>query len=156
MALRRAGTRTIALHVYAGESTGRLLLRVARELRTRIDREAGRIGLTMQQAELLVWCHRRGEVSPRALTGLIGTDEAGISRLIGRLHAKGLVARRPSGTDGRSRIVALTAAGRALIPRVARRSAAAQRRVFIGLSGAELAQLDRALRRVATNLRGRE
>ncbi|MET9019147.1 MarR family winged helix-turn-helix transcriptional regulator [Actinopolymorpha sp. NPDC004070] len=92
-----------------------LIVRLARELRTALDQRFAPFGLTSQQAGLLVHVFT-GQSSPRRLADLLGTDTAGITRLVDRLAAKELVRRAPDPADRRAVVVELTAAGRSLIP----------------------------------------
>jgi DNA-binding MarR family transcriptional regulator len=135
-------------------SVGRLLLGVAREMRTLFDRDLLPLGITSQQAELMYWTYRAGEIGPNQLTRLLTTDNAGVTRLIDRLEAKRLVATRADPYDRRAVRVALTGAGRALIPRVRRVAEAQKRRLFAGFSAADEARLRQLLGRVLANARG--
>jgi DNA-binding MarR family transcriptional regulator len=137
----------------AQHRVGRLLIQVARELRTFVDRQVEPLGLTMQQAELLVWTHRHRAVSPTQLTELLLTDDAGVSRLVDRLEAKGLMTRRLGARDRRSRALQLTSSGRALAKRLTRFAARGNERLLAGLSAQEAAQLRRLLLRLSDNLR---
>jgi DNA-binding MarR family transcriptional regulator len=57
--------------------------------------------------------------SPGAIADRIGMTRGGITRLIDRLLAKGLVTRHESSGDRRYQEIALTAAGRRLVPSLA-------------------------------------
>lgn len=140
----------------ASTGVGRLLLRVARELRRAADRQLEPLGLTMQQAELLRGAGARGGISPGQLTSLLLTDEAGVSRLVDRLERKGLVRRRANDRDRRSRTLELTPAGRALVGRMLRSRARANRSLRVGISDAELAQLGSTLHRLLENMQKME
>ncbi|HEY3127200.1 MAG TPA: MarR family transcriptional regulator [Candidatus Limnocylindria bacterium] len=132
---------------------GRLLIGVARELRTVVDRQVQPLGLTMQQAELIVWTHRQRGATPTQLTELLLTDDAGVSRLVDRLEAKGLITRRVHGRDRRSRELRLTPPGRALATRLMRFAARGNEKLLAGLSPEETSELRRLLLRVSDNLR---
>ncbi|HLH47978.1 MAG TPA: MarR family winged helix-turn-helix transcriptional regulator [Roseiarcus sp.] len=56
-----------------------------------------------------------GALRPLELESRLLLAQHNISRLIDRLEAKGYVERRPYAADGRGQLVAITAAGRALI-----------------------------------------
>jgi DNA-binding MarR family transcriptional regulator len=137
----------------ANTRVGRLLLRVARELRRAADRQLEPLGLTMQQAELLMGAGAHGATSPGQLTSLLLTDEAGVSRLVDRLERKRLVRRRANDRDRRSRTLALTPAGRALVSTILRSRARANRSLRVGISDAELVQLGSTLLRLLENMR---
>ena len=154
MAVQRKTAAEPARLVEPQQRVGRLLIGVARELRTVVDRQVQPLGLTMQQAELLVWTHRQRSTSPTQLTELLLTDDAGISRLIDRLEAKGLIIRRVHGRDRRSRELQLTRSGDALAARLMRFAARGNEKLLAGLSPQETAQLRRLLLRLSDNLRG--
>src|SRR5712692_4273720 len=126
---------------------------VARELRTFVDRQVQPLGLTMQQAELLVWTHRQRGATPTQLTELLLTDDAGVSRLVDRLEAKGHITRTIHEQDRRSRELRLTPSGNALATRLMRFTARGNEKILAGLSPQERAQLRRLLLRVSVNLR---
>jgi len=59
------------------------------------------------------------DLSPSMLADRIGMTRGAISKLAERLIAKGLIDRHSSSEDRRYQALALTAAGRALVPRLA-------------------------------------
>jgi DNA-binding MarR family transcriptional regulator len=130
---------------------GHLVMRVARDLRTLADRNLEPLGLTMQQAELLMAIYLRAEVPARHHATLLLTDEAGVSRLVDRLEGKGLVRRRP-GRDRRSLSLEVTAAGRRVIASMRRRRELANRRLRAGLTDEEVEAARRVLTRVLENI----
>lgn len=93
------------------------ILQLARELRTAMDQRFEPLGLTSQQAGVLIHVVT-GVTSPRRLSELLGTDSAGTTRLLDRLEAKGLVRRGRDVADRRAVSVSLTTAGRALVPQL--------------------------------------
>ena len=92
-----------------------LVVRLARELRTALDQAFAPWQLTSQQAGVLVHVYG-GQDSPTELARLLGTDAAGMTRMIDRLESKGLLERRDHPGDRRAKVVALTRAGRRLVP----------------------------------------
>jgi len=92
-----------------------VVVRLARDIRTALDQQFGVFGLTSQQAAVLIHVHL-GQSTPRRIADLVGTDTAGMTRLLDRLEAKGLLRRHPDGGDRRAVVVALTDDGSALIP----------------------------------------
>lgn len=94
-----------------------LVLRLARELRTALDQAFAQWDLTSQQAGLLVHVYA-GESSPKELAALLGTDTAGMTRMVDRLERKRLVRRTSDPADRRAILVELTSDGRALVPRL--------------------------------------
>lgn len=91
------------------------ILRLARDLRTALDQRCAPLGLTSQQAGLLIYVFA-GLTSGRQLAEALGTDSAGVTRLLDRLEAKGYLERSPDRSDRRANAIALTEAGRDLIP----------------------------------------
>lgn len=94
-----------------------LLLRLARDLRTTLDQRFAHEGLTSQQAGLMVHVFT-GVTSPTALADALGTDSAGITRMIDRLTTKGLLERAPDFHDRRAVSIKLTSAGAQLVKRL--------------------------------------
>jgi len=137
----------------AAERVGRALLLVAQDLRTVVDRELDSVGVTMQQAEVLVWIHVHGATSPNLLAPALGIDAPGMTRLVDRLEAKRYVARQRVESDGRSIQIALTPSGHRLAPRVLHVAEDLQRRLFGDLSEAEIRSLKHALSHLRSQLR---
>ncbi|WUJ67697.1 MarR family transcriptional regulator [Kribbella soli] len=94
-----------------------LVTQVARGVRTALDQRFGELGLTSQQAGVLLHVSG-GTTSPRKLADLLGTDTAGMTRLVDRLVEKGYLDRLPAADDRRTITVALTSAGRELVPAI--------------------------------------
>ena len=90
------------------------LLRLARDLRTALDQAFAPTGLTSQQAGLLIHVYT-GVTSPKAAGELLGTDSAGMTRMVDRLAAKGLLERIADTGDRRAIALRLTPAGRKLV-----------------------------------------
>jgi DNA-binding MarR family transcriptional regulator len=133
------------------QRVGRLVIRVARELRTFVDRRVEPLRLTMQP-ELLVWTYRQHGTSATQLTDLLLTDDAGVSRLA-RLEAKGLMTRRIGVRDRRARALQLTPTGRALAKRLLRFAGRGNEMLLAGLSPGDRAELRRLLLHISGNLR---
>jgi DNA-binding MarR family transcriptional regulator len=133
--------------------SGRLVQQVARELSTALDRQLAPFDLTAQQAALLLRAARQ-ETSPSQLKALLGTDTAGMTRLLDRLEAKGLLKRRRHPDDRRSIVIELTDETRALIPRVAPIFKRVNGQLLAGFTEPEVAQLTTTLQRMLDNLRG--
>jgi DNA-binding MarR family transcriptional regulator len=130
-----------------------LLFQIMREMRGAIGRRAAEFDITPQQAFLLVRTLRRPEASPTELGAEVGTDNAGITRLVDRLEAKGLVARRNHPGDRRSIVIELTQSGQELAPSLAPIFAGVERQLIADLSNEEVSHLKALLRRLLANLR---
>jgi DNA-binding MarR family transcriptional regulator len=101
----------------AGVQVSAAVLRLARELRTALDQRFAPLGLTSQQAGLLIHVFT-GQAAVKGLAELLGTDSAGMTRLLDRLEVKGYLVRSPDRSDRRAILVELTDAGLKLIPQL--------------------------------------
>ncbi len=130
---------------------GSLLQQVARDVTTLLDRRLAAFGVTTQQAALL---HNAssGAISPRQLMDAVGTDTAGLTKLLDRLEAKGLLARRPNPDDRRSVLVEPTERGVALVPELMPVFGEVTAQLFAGFSDREVATLSAFLGRMLGNL----
>ncbi|MGA9587201.1 MAG: MarR family transcriptional regulator [Terracidiphilus sp.] len=81
------------------------------------------------------------ETSPGVLAEQIGMTRGGVSKLVDRLVGKGLVTRRERMDDRRFQSVALTAAGRRLLPQLAAMADENDEEFFHPLSAKERAAL---------------
>jgi DNA-binding MarR family transcriptional regulator len=130
---------------------GSLLHQVVRAITTELDRRFASLGVTTQQAALLLNACS-GEASPSQLMDAVGTDTAGMTKLLDRLEAKGLVKRRPNPGDRRSVLVEPTDQGQALVPQLTPVFGEVARQAFEGFSDDEAAKLTFLLKRIAANL----
>ena len=137
-------------HYAALTATG-LVHQVSRELTTALERRLAPHDITTQQAALLINA-ARGETSPKRLTSLLGTDTAGMTRLLDRLEAKGLVRRRSDSGDRRAIIIDVTPEGRALVPAVAPAFGGVAQHLLTGFSPEDVRQLTALLRRMLASL----
>jgi len=133
-----------------------LLFQVARALRTDLEREVGQTGITSQQAGLLLSAWRHRGISPGQLAAPLGTDTAGMTRLLDRLQAKGLVFRRSSSSDRRLVVIELTEAGSALVPQLTPVFQQVNARLLDGLADEDVRRLEQLLRRLRDNLMSAE
>jgi DNA-binding MarR family transcriptional regulator len=123
---------------------------IARELRTALDRRMAPYGLTYQQASLLVRCVRSQGASLNELVPHLGTDNAGVSRLVDRLEAADLV-RRTRGADRRALALQVTEAGIALVPKLEEVLGVLNRELTAGLSSEEVAAAGELLGKISRN-----
>lgn len=129
-----------------------LVFQLARHLATSMDRRMAPFNVTGQQAALLLRCSVSPDATPSRLAPWLGTDNAGITRLLDRLEAKGLIERRMNPADRRAIVVQPTAAGQALVPQLvpAFREVIAQ--LLDGFATDELPMLESLLRRLLDNI----
>jgi len=135
------------------EQVSSLVFHVGRELRIALDRRLEAHGLTSQQAGLLLLSRLLKDPNPIKMAARLGTDTAGMTRLLDRLESKGLVFRKTSPDDRRSIVIALGPKSRNVLPRLA----PAFRQVEIGLldgfDAREVRELNVMLRRLLKNAR---
>jgi DNA-binding MarR family transcriptional regulator len=127
-----------------------LLFHISRELRTALDRRFTKHGLTTQQAALLLMSRLDKDASPNKMADRLGTDGAGMTRLVDRLEAKGLVIRR-AGNDRRSLVIVHEARGKALLPRLVPEFRRVDAGLLEGFSDKEVEQLRHMLIRLLKN-----
>ena len=130
---------------------GSLLSKVSRELTTTVERELAPLGITAQQAALLI------HATPQArraneLAAEVGTDTAGMTRLLDRLETKGLLTRGGHPEDRRAVVVEVTPEGHALVPRIAPCFGRVTTRLLDGFTAEEIKRLTGFLERMLENL----
>ncbi|MBO3749059.1 MarR family transcriptional regulator [Streptosporangiaceae bacterium NEAU-GS5] len=130
---------------------GALVTQVGQRLRTVTDAAFGAYDLTSQQAAVMLHV-ARGEGSPMRLAAQVGTDTAGMTRLLDRLTAKDLVVRTRHPDDRRSVVVELTTDGRALVPKLAPIFGQVSSRLLYGFEAEEIRELTGFLQRMLANL----
>ena len=77
-------------------------------------------GVTVAEWVVLRQLFALGDVPPSRLADEMGMTRGGVSKLVERLHAKKLVTRVSGGDDKRFQSVGLTAAGKKLVPKLAK------------------------------------
>ena len=90
-----------------------------------------------------------------ALTAALGMTKGAVSKVVSRLQDKGLVTRAAHDADARAQVLALTRAGRALVPALAREADANDARFFGHLPARQRREL-MALLREMVRLHGLE
>ncbi|MEQ4302029.1 MarR family transcriptional regulator [Plantactinospora sp. B6F1] len=107
-----------------------------------------RYGLGEGEFDVLATLRRAGEPFERApgeLAAFTMVTTGAMTKRIDRLEREGLVTRRPSATDGRGRVVALTLAGRELIDQAFAEHMRNERRLLDLLPPDDADQLERLL-----------
>ncbi|MBM3559607.1 MAG: MarR family transcriptional regulator [Alphaproteobacteria bacterium] len=107
--------------------------------------------LATQEATAAEWVVLRelwegGARAPSVLANRLGMTRGAITKLADRLAAKGLVVRRAVDGDRRWQSLALTDAGRALVPELAALADSNDAEFFANLSAAERAALEATLK----------
>ena len=135
------------------EQVSTLVFHVGRELRTALDRRLTNHGLTSQQAALLLLSRLLREPNPIKLAERLGTDTAGMTRLMDRLESKGLIFRKTNPDDRRSIVIALGPKSRHVLPRLIPEFRNVEDGLLDGFNKHEVEQLSTLLRRLLKNAR---
>jgi len=93
-------------------SLGYLLRRLQLAYKKQFLREAGSSQLQPRYVGAMYVIGLNPGVTPSQMSAALGLDDVHTTLLLNALEERGLVVRRPSTTDGRSRVVHLTPAGR--------------------------------------------
>ncbi|MFD9964666.1 MarR family winged helix-turn-helix transcriptional regulator [Amycolatopsis sp. NPDC058986] len=107
-----------------------------------------RYGLSEGEFDVLAALRRAGdpfERAPGELAAFTMVTTGAMTKRLDRLERAGLVARRPSTTDGRGRVVALTPAGRDLFDEAFTEHMRNERRLLDDLTPAEATRLEHLL-----------
>lgn len=107
-------------------------------------------GVSHAEFEVLLRVARApgGRISMGALAAQVALTSGGITRLVDRMTAAGLLRRVPCPTDRRVAFAALTADGERTLQQALEVHAANLRQVFAGFSAADLRRLDALLDRL--------
>ena len=135
------------------EAISSLVFRLGRELRTALDRRLLGHGITSQQAALLLLSRLLKEPSPIKMAERLGTDTAGMTRLLDRLETKGLIFRKVSPDDRRSLVVVLGPRSKNILPRLIPAFRQVNTGLLDGFKEPEVKQLQLMLRRLLKNAR---
>lgn len=112
-------------------------------------------GLGEGEFDVLATLRRSGpgaELTPGELTASMMVTSGAVSKRLDRLVGAGLVHRRSSDQDARSRLVSLTEQGRQLVDAAVEAHLANEERLLAGLSPEERRQLADLLRRLTLSL----
>jgi MarR family transcriptional regulator for hemolysin len=125
---------------------------IARQMRKGFDSYVGEVGVTRSQWTLVAVVARRPGATQRTIAEALDMTEAAAGRLIDRLCSDGLLERRPKPDDRRAHCVHLTPAAEPILEKLSEIGERTEAAAFLGLSPAELDQLDELLGRVFANL----
>lgn len=105
-------------------------------------------GVTVAEWVVLRQLYDVDALAPSRLAERMGMTRGAISKLADRLIAKALIARTEDPDDGRGHTLALTPAGRRLVPELARIADENDAAFFAPLSPRERAAVEAAMRRI--------
>ncbi len=120
------------------------LHRLADALNDELDLVYQKFGVGVGEFDVLATLRRAGppfELTPGALCAGTMVSSGAVTKRVDRLCAAGLVSRRVSDHDARSRVVKLTARGRSLIDRAFTQHIANEHRLVAAFTERERAQL---------------
>src|SRR5258708_36755227 len=100
------------------DAVSTLIFHLGREVRTALDRRFESHGITSQQAALLLLSRLLKEPSPIKMAARLGTDAAGMTRLLDRLERNQRIVLRVSPEDRRMVVVELGPRRRHVLPRL--------------------------------------
>ncbi|KGN30409.1 transcriptional regulator [Knoellia sinensis KCTC 19936] len=129
--------------------------RVANALTNELVRVYEDFGLGEGEFDVLATLRRQGgdyALTPSDLSEQTVVTSGAVTKRVDRLEARGYVERKPSGTDGRSRLVALTPAGKKLIDEAFTAHIDNEARLVAVLSPSERAGLEQGLLALARSL----
>ena len=128
--------------------------RLQAELNRQLQRDCG---LSLADYDVLVALDEQPGCRISELGARLGWEQSRLSHQLGRMQARGLVARRGADDDRRAAAVELTDSGRSALHAAAPGHAELVRRVvFDGMDAAELSALNRWTARVGRRLEGLE
>ena len=113
-------------------------------------RKVADTGATVAEWVILREIFEAGETSPGRLAASCGLTRGAVSKLVDRLVHKGLMSRTECGEDRRFQDVKLTAAGRALVPKLAALADRNDEEFFRHLSAKEREALIATLKKLAS------
>lgn len=96
----------------------------------------------------LLVANEKGTASPSELSEMVGTSRANMTRILDELVEDGMVSRTVAARDGRRQVIAITTAGRKKVRDTVPKIVEPIHQAFSGLTAAEMAQLDRLLRKL--------
>jgi MarR family 2-MHQ and catechol resistance regulon transcriptional repressor len=123
-----------------------VLARAYRAVERQVEADVARHGLTLAEFGILEALHHKGPLLLGEIQRKILVSSGGITYLVDRLSAKGLVERRACPEDRRARYAALTRDGEQLVRRIFPEHARRIQQLLAGLSAAEQAEAIALLR----------
>ena len=129
----------------------RLVGRVRVEIMDALEAEVAPYDISAAQFIVLATLVNGEADSASGLCKGISYDPGAMTRMLDRLEQKGLIKRTPRPDDRRTMNLALTAEGKALIPKLAAAKEAVQARFLRGFSKSEVRTLEALLNRMLDN-----
>lgn len=128
------------------------MLHAAHAVEAEVETKLNEMGLSAAKLAALQALAEAGESMPLSqLAGKLSCVKSNITQLVDRLEADGLVARQSDPTDRRTRLAALTKAGRKAMTEGTRVLEAVERDVLDRLTPAEVRQLHALLGKIGSS-----
>src|ERR1700676_2090460 len=115
------------------------------KLQTSLDRRFLRLGMTMQEANVLLRCVEARRITPGQLAMALGRDKGKITRFVDRLESSRLVTREIGRRDRRFSILKPTAKGKQLARDLASVFDSIREELFAGISENDVLRLGKLL-----------
>ncbi|MEY8837614.1 MarR family winged helix-turn-helix transcriptional regulator [Cribrihabitans sp. XS_ASV171] len=135
------------------DSMGFLANHMARLFASALHRALAPLGLAPAQFMVLLELWEKDGRTQSDLVGALDVEQATMANTLKRMERDGLIARRASETDARSRVVVLTDKARALEQRAKAEAARVNAAAFEGMDAPEQEALRAQIRAVIANLR---
>ncbi|HEY4143133.1 MAG TPA: MarR family winged helix-turn-helix transcriptional regulator [Pseudolabrys sp.] len=120
---------------------------VSNQVSQSFSRKVAEAGVSVAEWVILRELHD-GDLAPSILAGKTGMTRGGISKIADKLIAKSLVTRTQSDEDLRYQALALTAKGRALVPKLAALADNNDEEFFGHLGAAERKTIEKVMREI--------
>lgn len=140
-------------HISLRSSFGIRFSLLARRWRQVLDAHLATAGLSDATWIPLVHLHETGGgITQKELAALVGIDGSSLVRLLDILCRQGLVERRADESDGRARLVHLTAAGMQRVAEIRRELTKGEEDMLAGLSDVDIAVMLQHFERIDQRL----
>jgi DNA-binding MarR family transcriptional regulator len=127
------------------------LFRTSIRLQTAFDRCFSPLGMTAQEAAVLMHCAEEGETSAGKLAKAMGRDKGKITRFVDRLETSGFLTRKSDPRDHRLLIIKATSRGRRVVPHLKMRFEEVRRQFFEGVLNVDIDKLETVLSQLHAN-----
>lgn len=127
------------------------LLQTCFKLQASLDQRFLSLGITFQEAAVLMRCVEAGEIVASRLALILARDKGKITRFVDRLEAAELVKRLANPRDRRYSVIKATPKGRRLAERIASMFDQIREELFVGVPDRDIQRLGRTLLRLHGN-----
>jgi DNA-binding MarR family transcriptional regulator len=121
------------------------------KLQASLDRRFLNLGMTFQEAAVLLRCVEAGEIVPSRLALVLARDKGKITRFVDRLQGADLVKRLVNPRDRRYSVIKATSRGKRLAKRIALIFDQIRKELFVGVLDHDIQRLSRALPQLCRN-----